>query len=295
MQDLLPNDEQEVLENIFPQGLVSIDLETTGLSPLVDRIIEISLVKWTPRGVEIQTEFVDPEREVLAESTAIHGITNDMLIDAPSVRSVLTRYRDFVDNLPLVAHNAKFDLGFLVFNLHQHKLSFGAQPVYCSCQSAREAFPELANYKLSTLTQALDIELESHHRAQDDAIAALKVFAKIIKRVPSTRPVFHTQDFNRQGFNDLPEHLKGLGKKVRQAHIIEIRYRGGSHKNQWRPVQCVSLLPLPHGNVLYAKCFLSGFYKSFLLQRIEAWQEISPELAAAYHQQTLKESANDEA
>lgn len=288
LQEILTSVEHDALERVFPEGLVSIDLETTGLSPLVDRIIEISLVKWTPRAITIQTEFVDPERDVLPESTAIHGITNEMLLDAPPLRSVLTRYRDFVADLPLVAHNAKFDLGFLIFNLHQENLSFGAQSVYCSCQTAKVAFKEAPNYKLSTLCQELGITLESHHRAEDDALAALQVFARSIAQTPSIRPVFHTQDFSRQNFNELPEHLLGLKKKVRQGHIIEIQYRGGSHKNQWRPVQCVSLLPLPHGNVLYARCLLSDFYKSFLLHRIEKWQDVSAEVSAKFHQERLK-------
>lgn len=289
LQDVLTSTEQDALKTAFPSGLVAIDLETTGLSPLVDRIIEISLIKWTPQQTTIQTHFVDPEREVPPESTAIHGITNQMLVGAPALRTVLTTYKDFVGDLPLLAHNAKFDGGFLIFNLHREGLTFGANPVYCSCSHARRAFPEMPNYKLSTLTEELKIPLESHHRAEDDAVASLVLFAKSLLHASMPVPEFTLADFAKNRQLELPAGLEGLTKKVRQGHIIEIRYKGGTHKNQWRPIQCVSLLPLPHGNVLYAKCLLSQHYKSFLLHRIVDWREVSAEQSALLHQEAASE------
>lgn len=277
LQDNLTSAQQEALQKRFPQGVVALDLETTGLSPMVDRMIEISLIKWNQAKIEVYTSFIDPEMIIPEASTAIHGITNEMVQGAPSVICVLQQYREFVGDLPLIAHNAKFDLGFLIFNLHRHQMSFGENEVFCSCQAAKEAFPALTNYKLSTLTQALKIKLESHHRAQDDAQACLEVMARAIEVKPEIKPVFKAQDFAKRRFQDLPKALEGLSKKVRQGHVIEIRYKGGTHKNQWRPIQCLSLLPLPQGNVLYAKCLLSQHYKSFLLHRVEQWRDVPPE------------------
>jgi len=291
LQDNLTSAQREALHKRYPKGVVALDLETTGLSPLVDRMIEISLIKWHSAKTEIFTSFIDPEMEIPEASIAIHGITNEMIQGAPSVESVLKKYRDFVGDLPLIAHNAKFDLGFLIFNLHRYQMNFGENDVYCSCQGAKEAFPALTNYKLSTITKELAIKLESHHRAQDDAQACLEVMARAIEVKSDIKPVFKTPDFAKRRFQDLPKALEGLSKKVRQGHVIEIRYKGGTHKNQWRPIQCLSLLPLPQGNVLYAKCLLSQHYKSFLLHRVELWREVGPEQSVEFLK--TKESKNE--
>jgi DNA polymerase III subunit epsilon len=282
LQDNLTSAQHEALLKRYPQGVVALDLETTGLSPLVDRMIEISLIKWSPAKIQIFTSFIDPEIIIPESSTAIHGITNEMIQGAPKLETILKQYREFVADLPLIAHNAKFDLGFLIFNLHRHQMSFGENEVYCSCQGAKEAFPALTNYKLSTITQELSIKLESHHRAQDDAQACFEVMARALEVKPDIKPVFKAQDFAKRRFQDLPSALEGLTKKVRQGHVVEIRYKGGTHKNQWRPIQCLSLLPLPQGNVLYAKCLLSQHYKSFLLHRVEQWREVTPEQSAQF-------------
>lgn len=274
--------EIEALTKAFPKGFVALDLETTGLSPLVDRIIEISLIRWTPAATDIFTSFIDPEREITADSTAIHGIDNEMVVGAPLIKQSLLKYLEFVSDLPLVAHNAKFDLGFLLFQLHKEDLPLGENQVYCTIQSSRRAFPEQENYKLATLAETLDLNLDGHHRAEADASACLRLLAKIAVKTPELEPVFSTKDFQRRKPFDLPEKLEGLGRKVKQQHYIEIRYKGGTLKNQWRPVQCLSLLPLPHGSVLYAKCLHSDMYKSFLLHRLTEWREMTIEQINEY-------------
>lgn len=277
---LTPDEVQAVL-TAFPQGIISLDLETTGLSPLMDKIIELSALKLTPDGqIKSFSTLINPEIDIPADSTDIHGITDQMIENSPLLSSVMPKFIEFIEQLPLLAHNAKFDLGFLMFNLQKSDQSYQNNEVYCSCQYSRRALPQMPNHKLKTLVDELGITLENHHRAEDDALAALQVLARgLSKTQGQVKPIrlFGLQDFNPKNGMDIPEHLRGLKKKVRFGHVVMIKYKGGTYKNQWRPVQLTSLLPLPHGSVLYAKCLLSDLYKSFLLSRISEWRNATEE------------------
>lgn len=277
----LTDAETSAVISAFPQGVISIDLETTGLSPLMDKIIELSALKLTPDAqIKSFSTLINPEIDIPKDSTEIHGITNEMVQKAPTWSQVMPQFIEFIEELPLLAHNAKFDLGFLMFNLQKSKQLYKNNEVYCSCQYARRSLPQMPNHKLKTLVDELGITLENHHRAEDDALAALQVLAKGLTQTQGkTKPLklFELQEFNPKNGLDIPKHLQGLKKKVRFGHIVMIKYKGGTHKNQWRPVQPTSLLPLPHGSVMYAKCLLSQIYKSFLLSRISEWRNATEE------------------
>src|SRR5699024_8912522 len=93
--------------------LAVVDLETTGTDPAADAITEIGAVK--VRGGEVLGEFrtfVDPERPIPAFVAALTGITDAAVAQAPSIRTVLPMFLDFVGDAALVAHNARFDVGF---------------------------------------------------------------------------------------------------------------------------------------------------------------------------------------
>jgi DNA polymerase III epsilon subunit family exonuclease len=277
----LTSSETQAVIDSFPQGIISIDLETTGLSPLMDKIIELSALKLTPDGqIKSFSTLINPQIHIPEDSTEIHGITNDMIANSPLLNDLMPGFIEFIEELPLLAHNAKFDLGFLMFNIQKSKLGHKNNSVYCSCQYSRRALPQMPNHKLKTLVDELGITLENHHRAEDDALAALQVLAQGLKKTKGeVKPLklFMLQEFNPKNGFDIPEHLQGLKKKVRFGHVVMIKYKGGTHKNEWRPVQLTSLLPLPHGSVLYAKCLLSQVYKSFLLSRIAEWRNATEE------------------
>lgn len=282
----LTTDEIQAVLTAFPQGIISLDLETTGLSPLMDKIIELSALKLTPDGqIKSFSTLINPEVAIPSDSTDIHGITDQMIAQSPVLSEVMPQFIHFIEELPLLAHNAKFDLGFLMFSLQKSGQDYRNNQVYCSCQYARRALPDMPNHKLKTLVDELGITLENHHRAEDDALAALQVLAQgLVQTQTKTQPLklFELQDFNPRNGLDVPEHLQGLKKRVRFGHIVMIKYKGGTYKNQWRPVQLTSLLPLPHGSVLYAKCLLSELYKSFLLSRIVEWRNASEEEMKRY-------------
>ncbi len=278
----LTNSERQKLLEFFPEGLIAIDLETTGLSPLVDRIIEIAAFKVTKFGVTRFETLVNPEIPIPAHTTAIHNITDEMVLNSPRLIEVLNEFKDFLGELPIVAHNAKFDLGFIVMGLQREKIKLSSALIYCSCKMSRITHQEMPNHKLGTLVKELKIPLVNHHRALDDAYASLMVFIKGLERIKpenlqSHGFLFSLDQFDELKTENLPLHLEELNKLVKESAVIEIQYSGGNHKNKFRPVKLTSLLNTPDGNILYARCLWSDIYKSFKLNKIMAIRHPSAE------------------
>jgi DNA polymerase III epsilon subunit family exonuclease len=279
----MSEEEKAILLKVFPQGVVAIDLETTGLSPLMDRIIELSAIKVTPSGIELFDELINPEIEIPENTIAIHKITNEMVQGKPTIQEVLPKYLPFADGLPIIAHNARFDLGFILFNMHQQDFKPTESRVFCSVKYTRAAIPDLKSYKLGNLCNELGIELVNHHRALDDAIACLRLFAKgllnqqksLDKTMKQQGFLFNLEDFTKKNLFEIPHHLDGLKEAIEKEQLAEIKYRGGSMKGQFRPIRPVSLLPMPQGSVLYAHCLISDLYKSFALKKISDFNIIN--------------------
>jgi len=263
----------------FPDGLVALDIETTGLSPLVDRIIELAAYKIKQGKIEVWQELINPNREIPENTIKIHGIDQQMVENRPKLEEFWDDFLQFTEGLPLIAHNAKFDVGFLVFASHQLKKELGPRKVYCTVKASRKAFPSLENHKLSTITKSLKIDLENHHRAADDALACMRVFnealiAGPISKILKESYLFNTKDFYSKNLKKLPAKLSLLVKKVERQTVIDIKYSGGSHKGKYRPIKPISLLPMPGGNVLYALCLLTNLHKSFAISKITEVKEL---------------------
>lgn len=279
----ISDSERKTLLEFFPEGLIAIDLETTGLSPLVDRIIEIAAFKVTNDEISYFTTLVNPEIEIPPHTIAIHNITDEMVAQSPKLVEVLSEFQQFLGDLPIVAHNAKFDLGFIVLGLQKEKLPLSNSPIYCSCKLARITHREVQNHKLGTLVKELNIPLVNHHRALDDAYASLMIFIKSLERLKNETAqksqgfLFSLGQFDKLNLEELPAHLDELNKLVKEAAVIEMQYSGGKHKNEFRPVKLTSLLNTPDGNILYARCLWSNMYKSFKINKIMALRHPSAE------------------
>ncbi len=280
----LSSDELDILRHFFPQGVVAFDLETTGLSPLVDRIIEISGIKVTKDGFETFDRLIQPGIPIPPFTTEIHNITDEMVADSPTIDSVIPEFVDFIAGFPLIAHNAKFDVGFIVFDMLQNKLNLPAAKVYCSCALSRKVFTDFPNHKLATLVEKLDIKLENHHRALDDAKACLHVFTKALQtyyeqkkntKILNSAFLFEMNSFDEDSELDIPKQIKGLEPLVANQELIDIKYKGGSMKGKFRPVRPISLLPMPDGLILYAHCLVSNLYKSFAVKKIAEYKTLS--------------------
>ncbi|MBT7611331.1 MAG: hypothetical protein HN576_16345 [Bacteriovoracaceae bacterium] len=264
----------------FPDGVIALDLETTGLSPLIDKIIEVSAVKITQGEDHIQVDYFDelinPEIPIPEKTISIHGITDDMVKGKPFIQEIFPKFLEWIGELPLIAHNAKFDLGFLMYESHESKLKTKDNTIYCSCQYARVVLPK-QSCRLKDLTNKLGIKLVNHHRALDDAMASLEVFGHGIlyqsknDQGPALKKglLFSLAEFDKPISMAIPEHLELLEQNVMDQNILMIQYQGGSHKGKLRPIRPISLLPMPLGSILYAHCLLSDLYKFFALRKVK--------------------------
>lgn len=280
----LSSEEISSLLQIFPQGVVAVDLETTGLSPLVDKIIEIAAVKITAQGKVLTFHsLINPLIDVPEFTVQFHGLTNPDLKDAPTIKKPLKEFWEFVEKLPMVAHNASFDLGYLIKASHDFLLEFPVVNIYDSCRFARTIYKNReirpANFKLSTLCEFFSIPLQ-HHVAIEDTFACIKVFAQSI--LPDINQlemlersfVFRLSHFQKSDCFNFSTRLEGLKILVQQKELLTLDYRGGSSLGKIRPVRPIGLMPLPQGAVLFAECLISGMNKSFLLKKIKNYSKL---------------------
>ncbi|MEO9327565.1 DEDD exonuclease domain-containing protein [Gordonia sp. B21] len=171
---------------LFDTTLVVVDLETTGSDPVNDRITEIGAVKI--RGGEVIGEFatlVDPGRPIPPQIVTLTGITTAMVTDAPRIESVLPSFLEFARGAILVAHNARFDMGFLRQNAIRLHLDWPFGLSLCTVTMARRILSrdEAPTVKLGHLAELFDVAVRPTHRALDDARATVEVFHRLLERV----------------------------------------------------------------------------------------------------------------
>ncbi|RWZ60455.1 PolC-type DNA polymerase III [Halobacillus fulvus] len=162
---------------------VVFDVETTGLSAVYDRIIELAAVKI--KGGEIVDRFesfANPHHPLSQTTIDLTGITDDMVRDAPEIEDVLRDFHTWMGDDILVAHNASFDMGFLNTGFQKIDLGKAKNPVIDTLELARFLVPELKNHRLNTLCKKFDIELTQHHRAIYDAEATGYLLWKLVKK-----------------------------------------------------------------------------------------------------------------
>lgn len=189
--------EEVPYSNITPKGkypeFVVFDTETTGLSASKDRIVELSAVRFVDGvPVEVFETFINPEREISPEVSAINHITNDMVADAPTISEVLPSFEAFVGKSPLVAHNLKFDIKFLFYS--GSIITDTPRKYYDTLEQSQNLLKKIKSYdsdwdvidyKLGTVAEYFDITFPCQHRASGDAMVAGKVFLKLIEKKQS--------------------------------------------------------------------------------------------------------------
>lgn len=167
------------------------DVETTGCSPARDRIVEIAAVRVDCDGVQSRFQsLVNPEGPIPVQAERVHGIGDAMVASAPKFRDMAQQFLDFAGGSKLVAHNARFDLGFLQESLARNGFPLWSGGAYDSITLVRKAYPGLPSYSLQSLrTQfALGDGSGQAHRAASDTEWTLEVFAMAMKRLYESFP-----------------------------------------------------------------------------------------------------------
>ncbi|MFW0791706.1 DEDD exonuclease domain-containing protein [Gordonia sp. CPCC 205333] len=170
---------------LFETPIVVVDLETTG-GASTDAITEIGAVR-IQRG-EVVGEFatlVDPGREIPPQIVTLTGITSAMVTAAPTIESVLPSFFEFARGAVLVAHNARFDTGFLRRGAQALHLDWPFAATLCTVAMARRILSrdEAPTVKLAALADLFDVATRPTHRALDDARATVEVFYRLLERI----------------------------------------------------------------------------------------------------------------
>ncbi|MDE6517715.1 MAG: PHP domain-containing protein, partial [Acetatifactor sp.] len=186
----LVDDLKEIVTGDAGQDLdadfVVFDIETTGFSPVNNRIIEIGAVKVEHGEItERFSSFVNPDVPIPFEIEKLTGINDSMVMEAPMIHEVLPKFLDFCEGCVLVAHNASFDMSFIMENCR--RLGFSDRFTYVDTVGiARILLPNQAKHTLDAVAKTLGVSLENHHRAVDDAEATAHIFVKFIPRLRET-------------------------------------------------------------------------------------------------------------
>ena len=179
LKNLVLNDKGQSIDSEY----VIFDIETTGLSPKHNKIIEIGAVKYKDgRVLERFSEFVNPEVPIPYSITKLTSINDSMVMDAPTIEIILPRFLEFVGDAMLVAHNASFDTGFIKEFAKRQGLTFDST-ILDTMTLAHLLIPELGKYTLDRLCKQFNVSLENHHRACDDAEATGEIFMKLLDMV----------------------------------------------------------------------------------------------------------------
>ena len=184
MEGYFVNDKEQIVFGDVDEKLdgafVIVDIETTGLDCNKDKIIEVAACKI--HNKEIIEEFsslVNPGIDIPKEIEELTGITNEMVAESPDIKTVLKQFVEFCDDYTLVAHNAKFDIGFINNATKENGIKFN--PRYIDTLAlARFLLPEYRCHKLSVLCRELEIENNSEHRAASDTKATAEILIKFI-------------------------------------------------------------------------------------------------------------------
>lgn len=158
---------------------VALDVETTGLNPAEDKIIEIGMVK-VKNGVvaDKYSTLIDPRQLLDERIVQLTGITQDMLEGQPVIADVIGDILEFMEDLPILGHNVTFDYGFIKKAAINNGYKFERMGID-TLKLARRVLPELPQKKLPFLCQHFGIDAGNSHRAYDDAVSAVKVYEKL--------------------------------------------------------------------------------------------------------------------
>lgn len=157
-----------------------VDVETTGLDYRREKIIEIAAVKLVDNVIEEKFDsLVNPMQNIRLSSTNIHGITEQMIMDSPTIEEVLPRFLDFIEDKPIIGHNIIFDYSYINFA----SLTLYGKPLenqaIDTLHMYKEVYPDERSHGLASLIKRFNVTSDTTHRALADAECLAKVYHQL--------------------------------------------------------------------------------------------------------------------
>lgn len=260
---------------------VVFDIETTGLSVVNNKIIELAGVKMR-EGREIGrfSTFINPHEKIPYHIQQLTNISDDMVKDAPELEPKLREFVEFVGDAVLVAHNARFDIGFIQAACKSIGLPELGNPVLDTLELARFLHPGMKNHRLNTLADKYKVSLENHHRAIDDSIALGGILYGLIGDAAERNVTYLDQLNDYVGLdlsNSRPFHcgiyaLNATGKK-NLFKLVSL-----SHTEYFNRVACIpksKLVELREGLLVMSGCEKGEFFETVLNKTVEEAEEVA--------------------
>lgn len=281
------NDAVEVVMKPQPLELktaeyIVFDIETTGLSVTQNKIIEIAAVKMQDdKEVDRFATFVNPHERIPYNIQQLTNINDEMVKDAPELEPVLHDFVKFVGDSILVAHNARFDIGFIQANLKTIGMEPLENPVLDTLELARLLHPTMKNHRLNTLADKYKVSLENHHRAIDDTIALAGILTGLLNDAAQLKGITMLDRLNDYVGMDLsnarPFHsgiyaLNGTGKK-NLYKLVSL-----SHTEHFKRVATIpksKLVAHRDGLLIMSGCEKGEFFEAVLNKSVEEAEEVA--------------------
>lgn len=267
-------------QRLVDLDFVAFDLETTGLFPVANRIVEFGAVRFRLDGRVLGTweQLVDPECAIPPEVTDIHGITDAMVCGQPTLAQALPGFLDFLGGSEaiLLAHNAAFDLGFLNFAAAKTGLNLPANPVVDTLDLARNCIRGAPSCRLEDLVVHLRLAESEDHRTLSDSRLVMELFRHVAGRIEWLRTVGDlfrltsplTAENARTHVIEPPAGLEDLTVAIAEQRTVVIAYDGGTRGPADRRITPRAMLQSNGRQYLIAYCHTAEIEKTYRLDRI---------------------------
>lgn len=218
----------------FDGEFIVFDIETTGLSPITDRITEIGALLIANGEVkDTFSTLVNPHMPIPAKITELTGITNEMVADAPDESVAVKQFLDFSGRRMLIAHNANFDVSFI--RAVAQRCDYQFDNAYCdTVPVARALLHDIKNYKLDTVAHALKLGEFNHHRSVDDAEILSRIFLRLLDMIAANGMCNNISQLNSVLAGSDP-------KKIKSHHMIILVRNSIGLKNLYKLVSMAHL------------------------------------------------------
>ncbi len=208
-------------ESLFPE-MVFLDLETTGATATKDRITEIGMVIVSEQGVSRYSQLVNPQARIPEFIQGLTGITDEMVADAPCFEHIASDVFDRLNGRLFIAHNARFDYGFIKNEFKRIGIDFRAR-VLCTVKLSREINPEETRHNLDALIARHGLIQSGRHRALADADLIYQFWEKLQASIPAQQLAETVAKLSARP--SVPSHLDpDLPEQLPETHGVYIFY-----------------------------------------------------------------------
>lgn len=284
----------------FDGEFIVFDYETTGFSPVSERITEIGAVL-VRNGEIVDTfsSFVNPHKPIPRKVVELTGITDEMVKNAPDESEVIPEFFEFCGNRLMVAHNSPFDMSFTHAAAKRVGVPFN-NPSLDTVPMARALLPDIKNHKLDTVADALGLGDFNHHRAVDDSTMLAMIFVKLLKklRIDSNDECTCMSNINSYLAGGDPRKLKRYHQLILVKNLTGLKnmYRlvSMAHLKYFHRKPCIpksELVKLREGLIIGSACEQGELYQAVLADR--PWGELL-DIASFYDFLEIQPNGNNE-